>query len=139
MERAVAPPCSSLDGETARQPPDERGQKSPGVCGREPDHQIAVPLHGTALIKKKTRIFADEKTREQSPAAEMSQPPDWPRGQGARLPTEYRNTSLQQRLHGYSMIVTNGTFSLGSSSLFANRFWLDFCSVLARFWLTAIR
>jgi hypothetical protein len=46
MKSHTTPPGFSLDGESARQPPDERGKKSPGKCGRQPDYQIAAARLG---------------------------------------------------------------------------------------------
>ena len=76
MESAITPPGSSRDGKAASQPPDEGGEKSPGLRGRQPDHEIAVPLDSSALIQNTARILANEEKREQSPAAQISQPAD---------------------------------------------------------------
>jgi hypothetical protein len=76
MKSATTPPGVSLDGEAARQPPDERGKKSPGKCGGQPDDQIPVPLDGLALVQKTACILANEEKREQSPASQVSQPTD---------------------------------------------------------------
>jgi hypothetical protein len=76
MKSATTPPVFSLDGEAARQPPDEWGKKSPGKCDRQPNHQTAVPLDGLALIQKRASILADEEKSEQSPAGRIRQPTD---------------------------------------------------------------
>lgn len=55
-----------------------------------------MPLHSAALIDKTASIFTDEEKREQSPAAEIRQPPDWPRDQEEGLPIEDRNMSLPE-------------------------------------------
>jgi len=76
VHSAAAPPVFSLDRQAARKPPDEWSEKSPSVCGCQPDHEIAAPRDRLALVKKTPRILAYEEQREQSPAAEISQPTD---------------------------------------------------------------
>ena len=71
VESDVAPPGFSVEGEARGQPPYERGEESPGECGCQPDHEKAVPLDGLTLKHKTTRILANKKDREQSPAAQI--------------------------------------------------------------------